>query len=155
MSPFITTAMSLRAGTELLEAGCYALLFRKTNHEKLRIKVAGPTLVAGATIVAIADIFLVAMRLLGRTPNPRVELSLLPIRLLMFWATRSLIFDNAITRTALSQNAIVLQKGAQAIGNSMGQPETGAFISAVLTVGELGLRTFNLIDLVGSVKRAI
>lgn len=145
MSPFNTTTMAIRAGSELFEAGSYGWVYVTRGGEG-DLRLPASLLVAASTIIAVTDTFLVTMRLLGRASSPRVELALLPVRLI-FWIVKACVEDPIIINTTHSQSAVVLQKGVEVLGNKTNRPELAAWGSAILAVVEIGIRVINVKNL--------
>ena len=148
MSSFTTTIMTLRAGTELAEAACYGLLVAKPGNGKAQ-KMTWPlvSLVTLPTFVAIADTFLATMRVLGKSVNPRIELGLLPVRVIM--CVVGLRNEKPIMLSGLSQGAACFANRVEAFKDKISHHES---IKGVLSIVEIAIRTWNIIDLAQEVK---
>lgn len=146
MSQFTTTMLAFRAGTELLEMGCFDALILNNHRNKNKLSAAAILLLPN--LIAITDTFLAAMRILGKPVNPRIELALIPIRLIL--CGLSTCIKAQITRNAgIIHGLVSLQYGLN-FANSKTHfldPRTSFELNSTLSVAEVGMRTLNVINL--------
>lgn len=134
------TTMGLRAVSELQEAYCYAQVLWHSSNKSTPKKIDRALLAFSMAFTAIADSYLFAMRMTGRTVSPGLELTVLPARLIAAIIASQVKYAT-VKSTAVSQLAVVVEKASLSY-STVGYHKSAALFSGVVTIIEMIARSY-------------
>lgn len=137
-----TVVMGLRAGSEIYETTCFVKEGLRKLKQKQDMQPSIRGLIAISATCAVADTIFLGLRLSGRSVSSRIELALLPVRL-MTWGYRLKFEDPIASFIVCSQTAVTLQKVAAGLSFLTGFPRTASTLHYGLMAVEFAARGFN------------